>query len=101
MCGHVGMLTSSSAKDGGGSSTAVVGSAELLATDKKNGDDSSNSPSGGNLYPVEEGQRQGQQTDACPACEAMFGNLAGTEQHVELQLRGVSRPKRSKAKAAE
>lgn len=121
MCGPVGMRTSSSARVetqpvgfqianatggsdipasaagavpknseiDGGSSPNGMESTENLNPDEKEGSGPWKSTAGGSLNSTVEGQ----QADACPACESMFGKLDGKKQDVKLQLRGVSRPR--------
>lgn len=90
MCGPMGVLTSSSAGDQTSPVSFQIangtGGNDIPASAA--GADPSRSRGGGNLDLEEENH---QQEGACPACEFMFGKLAGKTQHVELQLRGVSR----------
>lgn len=38
-------------------------------------------------------EEEGQLAHECPPCESLFGDIAGTERHVSVILRGVSRLK--------
>lgn len=93
-----GAVPSGPESAGGSSTTGTgMGPAEDLATNKKNGSGAAlTSLNGGgdpdpdpdpDLDAAKEERREG----TCPSCESMFGKLVGKKQHVELQLRGVSR----------